>query len=123
VASCILFMAGQGALETHQHAFYWIIKLVAIFLALVASMTLTTVWEEWAIWRLSSRPEGTGFFKSVLRTNLYVLLRLPPRTRFRDDLRVVDHPPNDSLTIVVRSRYNLLVDPLLVPAQQPDLNP
>jgi hypothetical protein len=74
VASCIMFMAGQGALETHQHAFYWIIKLVAIFLALVASMTLTTVWEEWAIWRLSSRPEGTGFFKSVLRTNLYVLL-------------------------------------------------
>jgi hypothetical protein len=74
VASCILFMAGRGALESHQHAFYWIIKLVAIFLAVVASMTLTTVWEEWAIWRLSSRPEGTGFFKSVLRTNLYVLL-------------------------------------------------
>jgi hypothetical protein len=74
VASCILFMAGRGALETHQRVFYWIIKLVAIFLALVASMTLTTVWEEWAIWRLSSRPEGTGFFASVLRANLYVLL-------------------------------------------------
>ena len=37
-------------------------------------MTLTTVWEEWVIWRLSSRPEGTGFFASVLRANLYVLL-------------------------------------------------
>jgi hypothetical protein len=74
VASCILFMAGQGALETHQHVLYWIIKLAAIFLALLASMTLTTVWEEWAIWRLSSRPEGTGFFASVLRANLYVLL-------------------------------------------------
>jgi hypothetical protein len=74
VASCILFMAGRGALETHQHALYWIIKLAAIFLALLASMTLTTVWEEWVIWRLSSRPEGTGFFASVLRANLYVLL-------------------------------------------------
>jgi hypothetical protein len=74
VASCILFMVGRGALETHQHQFYWIVKLAAIFLALVASMTLTTVWEEWAIWRLSSRPAGTGFFASVLRTNLYVLL-------------------------------------------------
>ena len=74
LASCILFMAGRGALETHQHALYWIIKLAAIFLALLASMTLTTVWEEWVIWRLSSRPEGTGFFASVLRANLYVLL-------------------------------------------------
>jgi hypothetical protein len=74
VASCILFMAGRGALETHELALYWIIKLAAIFLALVASMTLTTVWEEWAIWRLSSRPEGIGFFASVLRANLYVLL-------------------------------------------------
>lgn len=74
VASCILFMAGQGALETHRHVLYWTIKLAAIFLALLASMTLTTVWEEWVIWRLSSRPEGTGYFASVLRANLYVLL-------------------------------------------------
>jgi len=74
VASCILFMAGRGALETHRHLLYWIIKLAAIFLALLASTTLTTVWEEWAIWRLSSRREGIGFFASVLRANLYVLL-------------------------------------------------
>lgn len=74
VASCILFMVGRGAIETHQLVLYWIIKLVAIFLALFASVTLTTVWEEWVIWRLSSRPEGAGFFGSVLRTNLYVLV-------------------------------------------------
>jgi len=74
VASCILFMAGRGAIETHQLALYWTIKLVAIFLALLASVTLTTVWEEWVIWRLSSRPEGTAYFASVLRTNLYVLV-------------------------------------------------
>ena len=76
VVSCILFMAGRGAIETDQLVLYWIIKLAAIFLALFASVTLTTVWEEWVIWRLSSRPEGTGFFASVLRTNLYVLVLL-----------------------------------------------
>jgi len=74
LVSCILFMAGRGALEIRQLVLYWIIKLGAIFLALLASMTLTTVWEEWVIWRLSSRPEGTGFFAPVLRANLYVLL-------------------------------------------------
>jgi hypothetical protein len=74
LVSCILFMAGRGAIRTHQLMLYWIIKLGAIFLALLASVTLTTVWEEWIIWRLSSRPEGKGFFGSVLRTNLYVLV-------------------------------------------------
>jgi len=74
LASCILFAAGQGAISAHQLVLYWIIKLAAIFLALGASVTLTTVWEEWVIWRLSSRPEGTSFFTTVLRTNLYVLV-------------------------------------------------
>ncbi len=74
LASCILFMAGRDAITTHQLMLYWILKVLAIFLALLASVTLTTVWEEWVIWRLSSRPEGAGFFGSVLRTNLYVLV-------------------------------------------------
>ena len=74
LASCILFMAGQSAISTHQLMLYWTIKLAAIFMALLASVTLTTVWEEWVIWRLSSRPANIGFFGSVLRTNLYVLV-------------------------------------------------
>ncbi len=74
LASCILFMVGQGAIRSHQLTLYWIVKLIAIFLALLASVTLTTAWEEWVVWRLSSRPEGKGFFVSVLRTNLYVLV-------------------------------------------------
>jgi hypothetical protein len=49
LASCILFMVGQGVLETHHLALYWIIKLAAILVALLASITLTTVWEEWVI--------------------------------------------------------------------------
>jgi len=74
LASCILFGLGQEAITAHRFALYWTMKLVAISLALAASVTLTTVWEEWVIWRLSSRPEGKGFFTSVLRTNLYVLV-------------------------------------------------
>jgi hypothetical protein len=74
LASCILFASGQGAISSHQLLLYWIMKLIAISLALFASVTLTTIWEEWAIWRLSSRPEATAFFASVLRTNLYVLV-------------------------------------------------
>jgi hypothetical protein len=99
LASCILFMAGRDAIRTHQLMLYWTIKLVAIFLALLASVTLTTVWEEWVIWRFSSRPEGPGFFGSVLRTNLYALvlvmavpavLILPMRLKSPDFL--VKHP-------------------------------
>jgi hypothetical protein len=74
LASCILFMVGQEAISTHQLLLYWTLKVTAIFLALFASVGLTTIWEEWAIWRLSSRPAGRGFFASVLRTNLYVLI-------------------------------------------------
>jgi hypothetical protein len=74
LASCMLFMAGQGAISAHRLLLYWIIKLAAIVLALLASITLTTVWEEWAIWRLSGRPEGVAFFAAALRANLYVLV-------------------------------------------------
>ena len=74
LASCSLFMVGQEAISAHQLLLYWVLKVSAIFLALIASVGLTTIWEEWAIWRLSSRPAGRGFFASVLRANLYVLI-------------------------------------------------
>jgi hypothetical protein len=103
LVSCILFLVGRGAIDAHQLALYWGIKLAAIFLALLASITLTTVWEEWVIWRLSSGPEGSGFFASVLRTNLYVLvlvmavpavLILPKRLKSPDFLA---HRPNTAV--------------------------
>jgi hypothetical protein len=93
--SCILFAAGQEAIQTRRLLLYWVIKLTAIFFALLASVTLTTIWEEWAIWRLSSHPENTNYFPSVLRANLYVLvfvmaiaamLILPRRLRSPDFL-------------------------------------
>jgi hypothetical protein len=74
MASCVFFIAARGALESHQLRYYWTVKVIAIFLALAASVSLTTIWEEWTIWRLSSRPEGTNFFVSTLRANLYVLI-------------------------------------------------
>ena len=74
LASCILFMVGQEAISSHQLLLYWGLKVSAIFLALIASVGLNTIWEEWAIWRLSLRPAGRGFFASVLRANLYVLI-------------------------------------------------
>jgi hypothetical protein len=67
-------MVAQEAITTHQLPLYWTLKVTAIFLALLASVGLTTIWEEWAIWQLSSRPAGRRFFASVLRTNLYVLI-------------------------------------------------
>ena len=74
LASCVLLGFSREAIETHQLMLYWTIKLTAIFLALLASVTLTTIWEEWVIWRLSSRPDGPGFFEPALRANLYVLV-------------------------------------------------
>ena len=73
-ASCILFVISRGAIENHELARYWTVKVIAIFMALFASVTLTTIWEEWAIWRLSSRPVGTRYFTTVLRANLYVMV-------------------------------------------------
>jgi hypothetical protein len=62
LASCILFMAGRDAIRTHQLMLYWIIKLAAIFLALLASVTLTTVWE---VGHLAAQfaPGGEAFFR------------------------------------------------------------
>ena len=72
--SCILFSVGQVAIQTHRLPLYWFMKLTAIFFALLASVTLTAIWEEWAIWRFGSRPENTNYFLAVVRANLYVLV-------------------------------------------------
>ena len=73
-ASCYLFLFGQVAIDTRQMALYWLIKIIAIAIALFASVALTTVWEEWTVWRLSSRSQGVSFFPTVLRANLYTLI-------------------------------------------------
>jgi len=75
LASCILFMVGQGAIRSHQLALYWIwiIKLIAIFLVLLASVTLTTVWKNGSAGGSARARRAKGLSVSVLRANLYVL--------------------------------------------------
>ncbi len=76
VASCALFAMSGAAAEAGNSAAYWVIKLAAIYAGVIASLALTTVWEEWAIWRLAGSIPGAGYFPAVTRTNLYVLLAL-----------------------------------------------
>ena len=70
--SCILFIVAQGEATSDHLVQYWTIKIVAI--AMSVSVMLTVIWEEWAIWRLTSRPEGTSYFPSTIRANLYTQL-------------------------------------------------
>ena len=74
VISCFLFMLGQGAILTNRLITYWLIKFVAVYLALLVSILLSAFWEEWVVWRLSRLPESETFTTPVLRANLYVLL-------------------------------------------------
>ncbi len=70
LASCILFMVGQGAIRSHQLALYWIISSLLPLSGLARKRHAHHSLEEWVGRRLSSRPESKGFFVSVLRTNL-----------------------------------------------------
>ncbi len=47
VVSAFLFAISPLPLETDHHAAYWIIKLIAVYLALIVSIALTSLWEEW----------------------------------------------------------------------------
>src|SRR2546430_14262956 len=62
LTSCVLFIGGQENIRTHQLLAYWITKLAAIFLALLASGTLTTVCADGVLGPVSSKPEGAGVF-------------------------------------------------------------
>ena len=75
VASCILFGLSTIFADSKHLLIYWIWKLIAVYLALIASIFLTAFWEEWVIWKLSRCPtDYTGYVKPVLRANLAVLL-------------------------------------------------
>lgn len=74
VVSVVFFVLGQWAMASENLAAYWIIKLIAIYLALIASIALSAAWEESMIWLLRARPAGTNYFRTVIRANIYVLL-------------------------------------------------
>jgi len=50
--------------------------LIAIYIALGASIALSATWEEWMIWLLTARPANTTYFRPVVRANIYVLLAI-----------------------------------------------
>jgi len=51
--SCIMFVIGREAVDDHNMALYWMIKIVAVGLGLIASVFMTVLWEEWAVWSLN----------------------------------------------------------------------
>ena len=75
VVSVILFLVAQGAIYRNEYALYWAIKLAAVYAAMIVSIALTSLWEEWVVWKLARRPAADGtFVKPVLRANLYTIL-------------------------------------------------
>jgi hypothetical protein len=99
--SCLFFLIGQEAIAANHLVVYWTIKLIAIYLALFASIALSATWEEALIWNLTKRPESTNYFGTVIRANIYVLLfimlfgaivMLPKRLKSPDFLTNRAHP-------------------------------
>src|SRR5258706_166559 len=75
VLSCVLFGVAREIMSPQNIMSYWVLKLLAIYLALVVSIVLTVFWEEWVVWRLSRSPAGeVSFVQPVIRANLIVLL-------------------------------------------------
>jgi hypothetical protein len=73
-ASVIAFLFSQAAAASEHLVLYWVIKLIAIYIALIASIALSATWEEALIWMLKGRPANTTYFPAVIRANIYVLL-------------------------------------------------
>jgi len=75
LGSIIGFMAAQAALASERMWLYWVLKLVYVELALAISISLTTFWEEYVVWRMARRDRSErSFLVPVLRANLYVIL-------------------------------------------------
>jgi hypothetical protein len=56
---------------------YWVLKLAYIYPALAISIGLTTLWEEWLVYRLARGFAPLApFYPAVLRANLMTLLVL-----------------------------------------------
>jgi len=49
-------------------------KIVAVGLGLIASVFMTVLWEEWAVWSLNKKPQGLNYFSAALRANVYTQL-------------------------------------------------
>lgn len=52
---------------------YWPLKFAYLFVALVISIFLTTIWEEWIVSRVSGSAPGEDYLGTVLKANLVTL--------------------------------------------------
>lgn len=71
VSTFVLFSLAQGMLDVSNTG-YWILKFCYIFIGLLISIGLTTLWEEWVVARVF-RKDGS-FMESVLKVNLVAFL-------------------------------------------------
>jgi hypothetical protein len=78
LASYILFfLARAQTAPGGSLPLYWVLKLAYLYPALLVSLGLTTLWEEWLVSRWALGPEAqTLFYASVLRANLVMLVLL-----------------------------------------------
>jgi hypothetical protein len=76
VMSFILLSLAQGIVTRSADgslAGYWAIKLLYVYMALVVSITLTTLWEEWLVSKLARLGKHVSFLPAVTRANLITL--------------------------------------------------
>ncbi len=70
------FLFGMAMVALDKSLFgYWVLKFVSIYVALIISIGLTTLWEEWVVSRLAKKqmPETT-FLPAALKANIGALL-------------------------------------------------
>ncbi len=72
IGSVVLFMFAQKMALDGNLLAYWAIKYAYIVCALLISMTLTTFWEEYVVWRMAGHEKHT-FLTPVFRANAIAL--------------------------------------------------
>jgi hypothetical protein len=88
----VLFGFAQSKLDSSL-TLYWVLKFLYVFIALTVSIGLTTLWEEWVIYKLSQNKGN--FLINVLKVNLvtfflimayFAAMALPERLQSRNFL-------------------------------------
>ena len=94
----VFFGLAQGVIAANEPlASYWLLKFLWIYAALLVSIGLTTLWEEWVIAGLAARSfKETSWHASVLKANLvtffvvmlYAAIRMLPARLHSSDFLV-----------------------------------
>ncbi|MBI4713410.1 MAG: hypothetical protein HY762_08965 [Planctomycetes bacterium] len=71
--SFFLFTGGIISADFHSYAGYWLFKILYVFVALLISFRLTTLWEEWVISALARQREKS-YLRPVAIANLITFM-------------------------------------------------